>query len=571
LETGLKLVGFSIKNYRSIRSAEKLRLGDLTVLIGPNNEGKSNILRGMVVGMLILQRGDRKLRAAPDPWARRQFGPREAVYEWERDFPVGLQAKTPNGSTILDFEFELTASEVEDFRKEVGSNLNGSLPIRVSIGPQRVVFKVNKRGPGGSALTAKEEAITKFIGSRLDLRNIPAIRTAAAAVSLVEDMVSSSLSALERSDDYRSAVETIEELQRPALDAIASTIQEMLATFLPDVKSVLIEAQDRYSALRRDIQVIVDDGTATALQNKGDGVQSLAAISLIHNVSQRGAGDAELVLAVEEPEAHLHPKAIHQLRGVLQEIAQNQQVVLTTHIPLLVNRSDVGSNIIVDKSKARKAKSLREIREVLGIRVADNLSTAELVLVVEGSDDTTSLKSLIRASSSRLSSAIDDGLLAIDDTHGTGNLSYKLTLLRDQLCTTHVFLDADDAGTKAAKKAELNGLLAPADRTFAISPGMKESELEDLYAFDFYRPLVKSRWGVDLSSKAFRDRRRKWSDRVRVEYQRAGQLWDDDTCRELKKAISHLVATEPEGALDTNYRSAFDALVEALELKLMRV
>lgn len=570
-EVDVKLVGFSIKNYRSIRSAEKLKLGELTVLIGPNNEGKSNILRGLVAGMLILQQGARGRRPATRSAAGRQMGFPEArrdFYEWERDYPVGLQEKNPNGTTILDFEFELTPAEVEQFKSEVGSSLNGSLPIRVSIGRQKVTFKVTKRGRGSASLTAKQEKITSFIGSRLDLRNIPAIRTARAAVSLVEEMVATSLRSLERSDEYRSAVEVIESLQRPALEEIAHTIGEMLGTFLPDVNSVQIEAQDRYSALRRDIQVIVDDGTATALEHKGDGVQSLAAISLIHNVSQRSAGDAELVLAVEEPEAHLHPKAIHQLRGVLQEIASKQQVILTTHSPLLVNRSQIGSNIIVDRSKARKAKSLKEIRDVLGIRVADNLSSAEIVLVVEGSDDALAIRALLAHASPLLSRAIGDGQIAVDDTHGAGNLAYKLSLLRDQLCTTHAFLDHDAAGIAAANKAEMNGLLVPADRTFAIAVGMKESEMEDLYAFDVYSTLLKSRWGVSIGTQAFKNRRKKWTQRVEAAFAASGQHWDDETCRQVKSAVASRVASEPELALDARFSSAFGALVEALEAKL---
>jgi putative ATP-dependent endonuclease of the OLD family len=56
--------------------------------------------------------------------------------------------------------------------------------------------------------------------------------------------------------------------------------------------------------------MVVDDGTATDLQLKGDGVQSLAAISLIRHVSEERSGERELVLAIEEPEAHLRPRAV---------------------------------------------------------------------------------------------------------------------------------------------------------------------------------------------------------------------------------------------------------------------
>ena len=39
----MKLVSFSVTNYRSITKAHKISLGQYTVLLGKNNEGKSNI------------------------------------------------------------------------------------------------------------------------------------------------------------------------------------------------------------------------------------------------------------------------------------------------------------------------------------------------------------------------------------------------------------------------------------------------------------------------------------------------------------------------------------------------
>ena len=42
----MRLVSFSVTNYRSITKAYKLPIRQATILIGPNNEGKSNILRG---------------------------------------------------------------------------------------------------------------------------------------------------------------------------------------------------------------------------------------------------------------------------------------------------------------------------------------------------------------------------------------------------------------------------------------------------------------------------------------------------------------------------------------------
>ena len=565
----MKLVSFSLQKYRSIQRAEKITLGNLTVLVGPNNEGKSNILHGLIVGTEMLTMTVPKSASQREIDRYVAIRRRRDLYEWERDFPIALQSKQPNGQSIFDFEFELSADEVDEFRKSVKSNLNGSLPIRLSLGRDSSNFEVKKRGPGAATLTKKRPAIARFVAEHVHLRDIPSVRTASSAMQLIDEMVARELRQLEGSDDYREAVERISRLQQPILETLSGTVKSMLSTFLPDVTDVAIEVTDRYSALRRNSKIVVDDGTATDLRYKGDGVQSLAAISLIHHISQQAAGESELLLAIEEPEAHLHPKAIHRLRAVLQDIARRQQVVVTTHSPLLVNRADIESNVIVDRNRARRARTVQEVRESLGVRVSDSLASAELVLIVEGESDRRALLSLLPQLSSKLSTALSNNVLAVDSLQGATNLSYKLSQLRDQLCITHAFLDHDLAAQTAVAKADNQGLSDPVDRTFATSPGMKESELEDLYDFALYRDIILKRYNIDLTaSKTFKLRKRKWTDRVEAAFLAGGQTWDDSVCKQVKTQVADLVEANPIIALHVAWKSPMEGLVLALEAKL---
>jgi predicted ATP-dependent endonuclease of OLD family len=244
----------------------------------------------------------------------------------------------------------------------VKSSLNGLLPIRLSIGKDVVEFEVRKKGPGAKTLTARRNPIARFVAQRLQVRYIPSVRTAQSAMDVVDEMVSRKLREAEQGEEYQQALQAIEVLQKPVFDALSESIQTSLQQFLPQVGSVEIRSSQeaRYSALRR-YQIVVDDGTATDLKLKGDGVQSLAAISLIRHLSEELSGNRELILAVEEPEAHLHPKAIQEVRRVLADIAAKQQVVVTTHSPLLTNRLDVASNILVDRSRARPAKNIKQL------------------------------------------------------------------------------------------------------------------------------------------------------------------------------------------------------------------
>ena len=53
-------------------------------------------------------------------------------------------------------------------------------------------------------------------------------------------------------------------------------------------------------------------------------------------------------------------------------------------IHYFVVRDNISRNIIIDNGTAKPAKNLKEVREVLGIKVSDNLINSKYVLVVEG-------------------------------------------------------------------------------------------------------------------------------------------------------------------------------------------
>ena len=51
----MRLISFSVReNYRSITKAKRIDLGGSTVLVGPNNKGKSNLVRGLVLAIQVL-------------------------------------------------------------------------------------------------------------------------------------------------------------------------------------------------------------------------------------------------------------------------------------------------------------------------------------------------------------------------------------------------------------------------------------------------------------------------------------------------------------------------------------
>jgi putative ATP-dependent endonuclease of OLD family len=557
----MRLERFALSKYRSIIKSDRLPLGDLTVLVGPNNEGKSNLIQGLVTGMQELA-----TRPARRPLRRRN---REAGrYDWDADFPQSLQEAQPNGKTIMNFDFALTEEEVDDFEKAIGSRLNGLLPIQLSFNPARTYFSVRKQRHS-AALSAKQDQIADFVADRVAVQYIPAVRNAGTAADIVRSMVRKELAAAYEKPEYAAALEQLHRLQQPTLEALSRAISTKMQELLPDVSGIELIPDERGPGIMGPVRIVVDDGNATDLEFKGDGVQSLAALSIIQHYSTQTARAKEFILAVEEPESHLHPKAIHALRSVLRDTASKQQVLLTTHSPLFVNRFEVGSNIIVERNRAQPASSVKELREVLGVRTADNLEHAEVILVVEGPTDEIALKALLSCRSERLKAAFEESTLAIYPLRGGGSLSYALTLLRDSLAAVHAFLDADQQGVTAGEKAEQEDLLDSADRTLAMFPGAKESELEDLLDPMVYSDAFTDRFGVNVSHPWVNKMSEgKWSKRLPTVVKASGEIWKDARLGEFKQTVAEAVAENPEHALKVKGVPVLEALETALQNKL---
>lgn len=554
----MRLISFSVTNFRSITKAHKIQMSNMTVLVGKNNEGKSNILRALSLGMDIM-----RLHSENPRISNISIRALRLRYNWDMDFPISLQERKPNGTSSVDFTFELTDDELQAIRNTTGIRLNSNLPVRVSMGKMDAKIDIPKRGTPAFANTANKQRIIEFVCNKIDFNFIPAVRTDSDAIRVVERLIERELYTLEETTDYINATATIEQLQQRILDDISDRIVQPLKTFLPSVRAMQIHIQkaQRRAALRRNIEIIIDDGTPTSIQSKGDGIKSLTALAML-NISNRP--DRVSVIAIEEPESHLHPEAARQLYKTISDLSENYQVILTTHSPLFVNRMNLQENIIVDRGKAIPVKRIKEIRQVLGTIVSDNLINAENVLVVEGEDDKIILEKLLPDMSEKIKRAMHNGTFVIDYVGGAGNLPYKLSLYSNIQCNYHILLDDDDAGRTAGQQAETQGFATVRNITYTKCNGSPNAELEDCFNKSAYQQLIFNEYGVSLDVGEFRSRE-KWSDRIAACFMSQGKQWGERVEKKVKLAVANAIPADENGALNPHKRTSINALIDALE------
>lgn len=571
----MKLVSFSVEYYRSITKARHIPLANYSLLIGANNEGKSNVLHALSIAMSALVYWHRYVRRTSDGRLiksslmhrpHHKFG-----YDWETDYPVSKQKRaTSKSKTKILLEFELTELEVQEFKDDIKSNLNGTLPIQVSFGKEGFDVEVKKPGRGHATFTKKSNKIASFISRRIRFEYIPAIRTASSARDVIANLLERELMSLEDNPEYISALEKIEELQTPILDSLSETIQNTIGNFLPSVKSVnlLARKESRYRSLRRDVEIVVDDGFETKLERKGDGVQSLVALAMMRHASEENTTNLSTIIAIEEPESHLHPRAIHELKSVIEALSAKNQIVLTSHSPLFVDPTRLEHTVVVRASEAKCATKVSEIRDALGVRFSDNLENARIIVLVEGTDDQRALESIFKEKSGVLAKAIASGIVAFDSLGGASSLRSKASYFGVGACLVTCFLDNDGAGKSALEKAIGDKVVSVRDSALASVPHLEESELEDLYDLAVYSEAFEEQFGVDLLLKPRGKLKKKWAERTAQQFKTQGKPWDGKIKQETKDWLADFAAKNAGNILNKNHEVPIVKFIENLEKRL---
>lgn len=549
----MKIVSFSVTNYRSITAAHKINLHNLTVLIGKNNEGKSNLLTALNVAMKAMK----KYAILRNPSIRSR------EYDWSRDFPLQLQGRKSGLESIFRLNFRLEHNEKVEFKSETGIKGNEDIPISIKVGKDNII-KIDVPKRGSSAYNKKSKQISQFISKRISFNYIQAVRTDDMALDELKEVIYSQLQELDENEDYRLAIEKVSSLQQEVLDNIASSLLEPLHVFLPQLRTIniRIKSEDTVSEEAcNDIDIVIDDGVPTSISYKGDGIKSLVTLAILKD---KRSSKAASIIAIEEPESHLHSGAIHNLIDVIYKISVNNQVIITTHNPLFVQQNHIEANIIVNNRTARQAKSIPEIREILGVLPSDNLRNARHVFVVEGDDDKISLLKILHAKSEKLASAFKSNLLIIKPLGGVGNLSHDLADLKNSMCKYFVLLDYDRAGIESAEKAIAKGLLKEAEIKHTICNGSPQAEFEDCINKDVYFQTILDKFSVNINSSTFNGNEI-WSERMKKTFLSQGARWTDEIKQKVKLAVAESIPDDITGVLIEQKSGFLTGVVASLE------
>lgn len=219
--------------------------------------------------------------------------------------------------------------------------------------------------------------------------------------------------------------------------------------------------------LRLGFQLTNDANVTLALSEAGSGVQSGVLLAL-HRLEQKAAENpgTQFILAVEEPEAFLHPQKQKELYQDIQAAqSSNLRVIVTTHSPYIVAQTPFSRLGLVKKLDEQSTLHVPDVKTPLDHEIFDSYSNevnsllffADKVVLVEGESDQKVLRLLLEKTL-----GIQAHRISVISAAGNKNFSPFLRMIRAWSAARipHLVLTDFDSLTVETDRAIITGAKA---------------------------------------------------------------------------------------------------------------
>lgn len=453
-----------IENYKSCREIE-LMLSDFTPLVGYNNGGKSNILESIkwLLKSSVLTNGDFFDPNQPVVVSGKIVGITDEILEnliqkhrnriepFLLDECLRIRRKQPApGGKANNISLEIRNPEIEDKQAEnawdinptgIDSAIKAIFPEPIEIGAmENATEDVGKSKAGttiGKLIAEIMAPIEQQHGAALNealegIRN----RLEAGGAERAQELIDFDQQANDKLKDLFPGLQV-------RLHVPAPEIKELF-------KSGTIKIVEDGVDIYRDVQAI------------GHGAQRSIQMALVRYLADIKAGNNQnptrTLLLIDEPELFLHPQAIEHVRLALKALSgQGYQVIFTTHSPLMISSSDIGTTLIVRKNENSQSYSKKRLADAINEVIADAPSQTQTLFELSNSSQILFSNKVVVAEGRteqrllpEIYHLIHDTTLSADKTAlvspgGTGNTSKCLKILAAMEIPAKAIVDIDYA------------------------------------------------------------------------------------------------------------------------------
>lgn len=352
LERG-KLRSLSVRNFRCIgNNPVKVDLDDIVVLVGPNNSGKSSILRAYEIAM---SEGSNAGKLKIEDFPNGEINPDEPV---EIELVTEVIVGDPGKQWLGDLEGKPAGADGRKYVKEkwVWTAIGKGTRYGWNVDAQ----DWDGKKPWGWANVANAR--------RPAVHPVRAFDPPEAQAKQIHDLMSKAIldsaKLLEKDGVklYDKILGEIDDFQKLALAHNKGKIEEAEKTLNDIVSTIFLDHVVQYiqSADASDsaLKLFPDGGRLTMghknghmsdLESQGSGARRTMLWATLKLLKDSASDQKKAnVLLIDEPELCLHPNAIRDACKVLYDLASKEgwQVMVTTHSPVFIDLSRDNTSVV---------------------------------------------------------------------------------------------------------------------------------------------------------------------------------------------------------------------------------
>ncbi|UOR05191.1 ATP-dependent endonuclease [Hymenobacter aerilatus] len=194
----------------------------------------------------------------------------------------------------------------------------------------------------------------------------------------------------------KKALSVVEEIGNNVYNALAKDISKKIKVAFNET-SINFQYFHDPKEIYKQVQVFVNDGFNSNLQNKGSGIQSAVIIGLFSYYCSLFHQNAT-ILAIEEPELYLHPQARRVISNRLSEFVntnpdKQNQVIVITHSTEFIKAGELSNISVIKKINGRTQSNYLNISSADKSQIQTLLRSensemffADAVIICEGGE-----------------------------------------------------------------------------------------------------------------------------------------------------------------------------------------
>jgi predicted ATPase len=334
----------TIKNCGCIQGAE-VNLTNLHALIGPNDSGKSTILRALRTATQF----------ATGEFTQSQKPGVQGAQGWQGNQPAMGNPPIRDKVEILPFTPILSDSTHGAF---IGLMLESSLEYQVENEEGKLLEFATLHGERNllserqpRPMFGKSSLWTSANAYKDPLRRLSQLKEQLASSTLVRfdpDALREAAPLLldtegirfadERGTGLAAVYDAIQNRDRQAIVAIEERVRELF----PTVKSLGLSVP---AGQMKAVKATLKDGKEIGANEMSEGLLYFLGFAALQYCGSS-------LLLVEEPENGLHPSRIRDVMQILRRISESVQVVIATHSPLVINEMKPSEVTVVTRDES---------------------------------------------------------------------------------------------------------------------------------------------------------------------------------------------------------------------------